>query len=151
MPGKENTEFHTTIHVNDPEASLSNTINKKPCKNTTQAGTNHKILLNSFFLYKNPNIYYFFFTKNTFSLSFYFPNCTILKYDKNTRIRARLFFCTSIVDNTIAKFKWSALESVEFESVSVCWDWWRDVWCKSWSQIMQMGDYIIMCLSVTSF
>ena len=53
--------FHTTIQVNDPEASLSNTINQKPCKNTTQAGTNHKILLNSFFLYKNPNIYYFFF------------------------------------------------------------------------------------------
>ena len=83
---------------------MSNTINKKPCKNTTQAGTNHKILLNSFFLYKKPNIYYFFFTKNTFSLSFYFPTYTILKYDKNTRIRVlyntRIFFCTSIVDNT---------------------------------------------------
>ena len=41
--------FHTTIQVNDPEAPLSdmsNKINKKPCKNTTQAGTNHKILLN---------------------------------------------------------------------------------------------------------
>jgi hypothetical protein len=24
--------FHTTIQVNDPDASLSNTINKKPCK-----------------------------------------------------------------------------------------------------------------------
>ena len=56
--------FHTTIQVNDTEASISdmsNTINKKPCKNTTQAGTNHKILLNYYFLYKNPNIYYFFF------------------------------------------------------------------------------------------
>ena len=97
--------FHTTIQVNDTEASLSNTINKKPCKNTTQAGTNHKILLNYFILYKNPNIYYFFFfTKNTFSLSFYFPTYTILNYDKNTRIRVlyntRIFFCTSIVDNT---------------------------------------------------
>ena len=50
--------FHTTIQVNDPEASLSNTINKKPCKNTTQAGTDHKILLNFVFLYKIPNIYY---------------------------------------------------------------------------------------------
>ena len=93
--------FHTTIQVNDPEASLSNmsnTINKKHCKNTIQAGTNHKILLNSFFLCKNPNIYYFFLPK------IHFPTYTILKYDKNTRIRiwynTRIFFCTSIVDNT---------------------------------------------------
>ena len=37
-------------------------------------------------------------------MSFYFPIYTILKYDKNTRIRVlyntRIFFCTSIVDNT---------------------------------------------------
>jgi hypothetical protein len=56
--------FHTTIQVNDPEASLSNmsnTINKKPCKRTTQAGTNHKILLNSFFIYTKILIFITFF------------------------------------------------------------------------------------------
>jgi hypothetical protein len=93
--------FHTTIQVNDPEASLSNmsnTINKKPCKRTTQAGTNHKILLNSFFIYTKILIFItFFFTKNTFSLSFYFPTYTILKYDKNTRIR--VLYNTRIFSN----------------------------------------------------
>jgi hypothetical protein len=155
----KNTEYRIS-HYNTckwPRGIIVNHVkHNKPCKNTTQAGTNHKILLNSFFYTKILTFITFFFTKNTFSLSFYFPNCTILKYDKNTRIRVQyssIFFCTSIVDNTVAKFKWSALESVEFESVTVywVWDWWRDVWCKSWSQIMQMGDYIIMYLSVTSF
>ena len=76
--------FHTTIQVNDPEASLSNTINKQPCKNTTQAGINHKILLNPFFNTKILILLLFFFIKNTFSLSFYFPTNAMLKYDKNT-------------------------------------------------------------------
>ena len=69
----QNTEFHTTIHVhvNDPEVSLStmsNTINKKPCKNTTQAGTNHKILLNSFFYTKILIFITFFYQKYIFTV-----------------------------------------------------------------------------------
>jgi hypothetical protein len=78
------------------------TINKKPCKNTTQAGTNHKILLNSFFLYKNPNIYYFFFTKNTFSLSFYFPTYTMLKYGVSSWTKLRGTYTL-----TLYYLKWS--------------------------------------------
>ena len=61
--------FHTTIQVNDPEASLSsmsNTINKQPCKNTTQAGTNHKILLNPFFYTKILIFITFFYQKYIF-------------------------------------------------------------------------------------
>jgi ABC-type glycerol-3-phosphate transport system permease component len=64
--------------------SLSNTINKKPCKNTTQAGTNHKILLNSFFLYKNPNIYYFFFYQKYIFIVIlfsYIKNMCYLRYE----------------------------------------------------------------------
>ena len=101
--------FHTTIQVNDPEASLSNmsnTINKTPFKNTTQTGTNHKILLNSF-LYTNPNIYYLFFYQKYIFIVILFPNLYNTKYDENTLIQVLynthntgIFFCTSIVDNT---------------------------------------------------
>jgi hypothetical protein len=66
--------FHTTIQVNDREASLSNTTKKKPCKNTTQAGTNHKILLNSFFLYKNPIIFITFFYQKYIFIVIFSPN-----------------------------------------------------------------------------
>ena len=88
----KNTEYRIS-HYNTckwPRGIIVNHVkHNKPCKNTTQAGTNHKILLNSFFYTKILTFITFFFTKNTFSLSFYFPNCTILKYDKNTRIRVQ--------------------------------------------------------------
>ena len=99
--------FHTIIQVNDPEASLSNTINKKPCKNTTQAGTNHNILLNSFFLYKNHNIYYFFFYQKYIFIFILFSNLYNIKiwqeYSYTSIVQYSYIFSTSIV----AKFKWS--------------------------------------------
>ena len=79
--------FHTTIQVNDTEASLSNmsnTINKKPCKTQPKLASITKFYSILFFYTKILIfITFFFFTKNTCSLLFYFPTYTMLKYDKN--------------------------------------------------------------------
>ena len=97
---------HTTIQVNDPEASLSNmsnTINKKPCKNTTQAGTNHKILLNSFFWYKNPIICSFILPKIHFHCHFIFQLIQYWNMTKNlytSIVQYSYIFLYEYVNNT---------------------------------------------------
>ena len=113
--------FHTIIQVNDPEASLpnmSNTINKKPCKNTTQASTNHTILLNSFFLYKNPNIYYFFLPKIHCHCHFIFQLIHYKiwqEYSYTSIVQYSYIFLYEYCEQysfssiVVAKFKWSPL------------------------------------------
>jgi len=126
---------------------LSNTINKKPCKNTTQAGTNHKILLNSFFLYKNPMIFITFFYQKYIFIVIFSPNLYNTKiwqeYSYTSIVQYSQYwyfflyeYCgqysyTSIV---VAKFKWSSTKITNFMGSSTMIVWVKP-WLKSWLRI----------------
>ena len=110
--------FHTTIQVNDIEASLSNmsnTINKKPCKRTTQAGTNHKILLNSFFIYTKILIFITFFYQKYIFIVILFSNLyntRIFSNDSNDPIWLPSFYSRMVVPYFVAFQRLNTLQYV---------------------------------------